>query len=116
MHDTDVSIEFLKTCCVVKDKRRGSVLLKGIAKDGLYKLLSLPHDSSQFKSILLSSITTPSLLTVNKILGPKSMLFVSCNDNCASNKVLDLWHKRLGHPNVNALVIYLQLLLCHYSK
>lgn len=104
LHDNDVSIEFHKTCCVVKDKRRGSVLLKGVAKDGLYKLLSLPHDSSQFKSILLSSITTPSLLTVNKTTCPESMLSVSCNENYTSNKVLDLWHMRLGHPSVSALV------------
>ena len=74
-----------------------------MAKDGLYKLLSLPHDSSQSKSILLSSTITPSLLTVNKILGPESMLSVNCNEHCTSNKLLDIWHMRLGHPNVNAL-------------
>ncbi|KAH9687883.1 Integrase catalytic domain-containing protein [Citrus sinensis] len=95
LHDNDVSIEFNKTPCVVKDKRRRSVLLKGIANDGLYKLLSLPHDSSQFKSILLSSAATPSLLTVNKIPGPESMLSVNCNETCTSNNVLDLWHMRL---------------------
>ena len=103
-YDNDVSIEFHKTCCVVQDKRRGSVLLKGMAKDGLYKLLSLPHDSSQFKSILLSSTTTPNLLIVNKIHGPESMLSVSCNEHCTSNKLLDIWHMRLGHLNVNALI------------
>ncbi|KAH9687881.1 Integrase catalytic domain-containing protein [Citrus sinensis] len=98
LHDNDVSIEFNKTPCVVKDKRRRSVLLKGIANDGLYKLLSLPHDSSQFKSILLSSAATPSLLTVNKIPGPESMLSVNCNETCTSNNVLDLWHMRLDTP------------------
>ena len=102
--DNDVSIEFNKISCVVKDKRSESVFLKGIAKDRLHKLLSLPHNSSQFKSILLSSTATPSLLTVNKIPGPKSMLSISCNETCTSNNVLDLWHMRLGHPNINALV------------
>ena len=75
-----------------------------MAKDGLYKLLSLPYDCRQFKSILLSSTTTPSLLIVNKIPGPESMLSISCNGNCTSNKVLDLWHMRLGYPNINALM------------
>ena len=67
-------------------------------------MLSLPHDSNQFKLILLSSSATPSLLTVNKIHGPESMLSVSCNENCTSNNMLDLWHMRLGHPNINALM------------
>ena len=78
--------------------------MKGIAKDGLYKLLSLPHDSSQFKSIMKSSATTPNLLTVNKIPGPEFMLFFSCNETCTSNNELHLWHMRLGHPNINDLV------------
>ena len=31
------------------------------------------------------------------------MLSVNCSEKCTSSKVLDLWHLRLGHPNVIAL-------------
>ena len=50
LHDNDVYIEFNQSFCVVKDKRRGSVLMRGMVKDGLYKLLSLPLKSSPGKS------------------------------------------------------------------
>uniref|UniRef100_A0A803P3U5 Retrovirus-related Pol polyprotein from transposon TNT 1-94-like beta-barrel domain-containing protein n=1 Tax=Cannabis sativa TaxID=3483 RepID=A0A803P3U5_CANSA len=37
-HDNNVFLEFHKTCCFVKDKQTGAVLLKGQLKDGLYLL------------------------------------------------------------------------------
>ncbi|KAH9666887.1 ABC transporter G family member 40 [Citrus sinensis] len=103
LHDNDVYIEFNESFCAVKDKRRGSVLMRGMAKDGLYKLLCLPLNSSQAKSVLSSSTISSSLFLVNKAHKPESMLSVNCSEKCTSSKVLDLWHLRLGHPNVVAL-------------
>lgn len=40
LHDNSDCIEFDKTSCVVKDKRRWIVLMKDVAKDKLYKLLA----------------------------------------------------------------------------
>ena len=31
------------------------------------------------------------------------MLSVNCSEKCTNSKVLDMWHLRLGHPNVIAL-------------
>ena len=106
MNDNNICIEFDKTYCVVKDKRMGIILMKGVVKDGLYKLLNLPLNHSQIKSILLSSVSHSSLLSVCKINKPKSMMSVVSKEHCISckdqriNKTLDLWHVRLGHPNV----------------
>ena len=109
LNDNNICIEFDKTCCVVKEKRRGIVLIKGVAKDGLYKLLNLPLNHSQVKSILLSSISCSSLFSVCKINKPESMISVVFKELCTSckdkriNKTLDLWHIKLGHPNSSDL-------------
>ena len=83
------------------------VLMKGVAKDGLYKLLNLPLNHSQVKSILLSSVSYSNLLSVCKINKPESMMSVVSKEHCTSckyqriNKTLDLWHMRLDHPNAS---------------
>ena len=85
------------------------VLMKGVAKDGLYKLLNLPLNHSQVKSILLSSVSYSNLLSVCKINKPESMMSVVSKEHCTSckdqriNKTLDCWHMRLGHPNASDL-------------
>lgn len=79
--------------------------MKCVATDGLYKMLNLPHDHSQIKSALFSSVSL-SVYQANKLV---SMVSVSCcvncinNENSRVNKTRDLWHMRLGHPNVVAL-------------
>lgn len=83
--------------------------MKGVAKDRLHKLLNLPHDHSQIKSALLSSVSFLCSLSVYQANKPETMVFVSCCVNCTNNEnsgintTLDLWHMRLGHPNVVAL-------------
>lgn len=118
LYDNNVCIEFDKTCCVIKDKKKGIILMKSVAKDGLYKLLNLPHDHSQVKYALLSSATFLNLLSVYKVNKLESAVSISCvnhprNENPRVNKILDLWHKRLGHPNVVALKK--TLLACNIS-
>lgn len=81
----------------------GIVFMKDVAKDGLYKLLSLPHNNNEAKSIILSSILIPCLIPMSTINKPKSILSVNLNGDCTSNKnlraneILDMWHMRLGH-------------------
>lgn len=82
--------------------------MKDVAKDGLYEMLSLPHNNNQAKSIMLSSTLIPCLIPVSTINKPKSILSVNLNGDCTSNKnlraneILDLWHRRLGHLNIIA--------------
>lgn len=106
--DNNVYVEFDKYSCVVKDKKRGTVFMKDVVKDGLYELLSLPHNNNQAKSILLSSTLIPCLIPVSTINKPKSILSVNLNGDRTSNKnlraneILDLWYRRLGHLNIIA--------------
>lgn len=104
VHYNNVYIEFNKTYCVVKDKRRENVLRKGVVKDRLYKLLNLAYNHSQVKLVLLSSTSTPSLLLVHTINNHKSMMSVnSSNKDLKVNKILDLLHIRLDHLNIITL-------------
>ncbi|KAH9646728.1 retrovirus-related pol polyprotein from transposon RE1 [Citrus sinensis] len=112
LKDNDITIEFVANLCFIKDKKKTVHLAQGIAKEGLYQLLS--KDTFLSKSCSLAYV-------------PRSMIFVISNSasvlsNKAENKACtesvnskshvnitksvvcgNLLHQRLGHPNKHAL-------------
>ena len=131
LHDNDIDIEFQKFVCFIKDKRQGKILVKGVAREGLYELLCLPTHLSGKKTpyaAVLSSSFMPE--SINCISNPVSTLSFnlssvklanvcveSSETDRSSNDALrdiDLWHLRLGHPNESALKS--TLLSCNQFK
>ncbi|TYK10642.1 Retrovirus-related Pol polyprotein from transposon TNT 1-94 [Cucumis melo var. makuwa] len=80
--DNHVFFEFHPTLCYVKDLDTGQVLLQGLLNDGLYKFTIEPSHKRLHHS---NSNTKPVFNTVV----PKS-----------NTPLLDLWHRRLGHPHL----------------
>ena len=84
--DNNAIVEFNSKFVFVKDKDSKRVLLRGVLKDGLYKVL-IPHVFSNFSGVANNS----SMALFNS---------VSNQFNCFSSSVSvnKLWHFRLGHP------------------
>ncbi|KAK9207149.1 hypothetical protein WN943_017434 [Citrus x changshan-huyou] len=66
--DNDITIEFFSDVCFLKDKVKGTLLAQGIARDGLYKLLS--KEESLSSSTLVLPVSHPSSM----------MSTLSCNN------------------------------------
>ena len=96
--------------------------MKGVAREGLYKLLCLPVHLSRSKNLHTAFLSASSIpVSIRSISDPVSMLSFSSNSNesfsvnessvtdelngsvSKATKEIDLWHLRLGHPNVFAL-------------
>ncbi|KAH9667197.1 retrovirus-related pol polyprotein from transposon RE1 [Citrus sinensis] len=122
LHENDVDVEFQKSVCFIKDKRQGKILVKGVARDGLYELMHLPAILSRNKipyAALFSVLSNSE--SMNNISCPVSMLsFNSSNesvkvsvesnidDESSSNNLqateeIDVWQSRLGHPSTSFL-------------
>ncbi|KAH9783576.1 reverse transcriptase Ty1/copia-type domain-containing protein [Citrus sinensis] len=122
LHDNEINVEFYKSVCFVKDKKQGKILMKGVARDGLYELLCLPAHLGKSKlsnaTCLSASSVSESIRSISDLV---SMLSFSSNGNESASvsessitdksgssiskaaEEIDLWHLRLGHPNVIAL-------------
>ncbi|KAH9744520.1 retrovirus-related pol polyprotein from transposon RE1 [Citrus sinensis] len=124
--DNNAFIEFFDCACFVKAKNTGIILLKGIARAGLYQVenLSAVCDSSKFPVPVSSLSKSVSVLKINAVSmfaqfdssNTLSQLQVPVNDfqfnktafmtSAVSNsKSVDcnILHKRMGHPTVHAL-------------
>lgn len=129
-HNNNVFLEFHKSCCFVKDKETGAVLLKGKIKDGLYLLgddsSGLPNTSLQINLATSSLHSVSSDCSCNNC----NLSFVqsvnsnsSCNkSDCNNTSLIDyshvsnfsalvstassninVWHNKLGHPSPSIL-------------
>ena len=123
--DNDINVEFHKSVCFIKDKSQGKILVKGVARDGLYKLLCMPTHlsgnkvtyavelSSFSKSESISYISNPmSMMCFNSSVGSNESVSTSVAESSEADKAssrnfrtndMDLWHYRLGHPNLSVL-------------
>ncbi|XP_060957927.1 retrovirus-related Pol polyprotein from transposon RE2 isoform X2 [Cannabis sativa] len=128
-NDNNVFLEFHKTCCFVKDKETGAVLLKGKIKDGLYLL---GDDSSNLSQkalqVHLATAASPSVFSLcqNKNCTQDCTLVDSSTSTCNNqdNKEsfsfsptvynstafiaqtltdVNVWHTKLGHPAPDTL-------------
>ncbi|KAH9731198.1 retrovirus-related pol polyprotein from transposon RE1 [Citrus sinensis] len=111
--DNDITIEFFSDVCFLKDKVKGTLLAQGIARDGLYKLLSkeeslssstlvLPvsHPSSMMSTLSCNNVVT-SVQSSNNDFCFKSTFLVSFQTS--SSMSANMLHNRLGHPSYNPL-------------
>lgn len=89
--DNHVYFLFTADICLVKSQVSNAVLLVGkVGSDGLY----------QFPLLNVSS-PAMSLVSTNKVVP-------SINATSISPSLFNVWHLRLGHPNVNTLKLVLQ--------
>ncbi|KAH9805863.1 retrovirus-related pol polyprotein from transposon RE1 [Citrus sinensis] len=111
--DNDITIEFFSDVCFLKDKVKGTLLAQGIARDGLYKLLSKEESLSSSTLVLpvshLSSMM--STLSCNNVV---TSVQSSNNDFCfkstfpvsfqtSSSMSANMLHNRLGHPSKHVI-------------
>ncbi|KAH9693065.1 retrovirus-related pol polyprotein from transposon RE1 [Citrus sinensis] len=123
--DNDINVEFHKSVCFIKDKSQGKILVKGVARDGLYELLCMPTHlsgnkvtyaaelSSFSESESISYISNPmSMMCFNFSVGSNESVSTSIAESSEADKAssrnlrtndMDLWHYRLGHPNLSVL-------------
>ena len=114
----DVTIEFVANMCFIKDKRKEQHLAQGIARGGLYLLLSnndfvlnsscLTYAPSSMLSVLNNSACKIFDIATNKV----------CNPQCQMNttKIANLFHQKFGHPNKHVLKSILSSLSIEYSS
>ncbi|KAL9451703.1 hypothetical protein AB3S75_013304 [Citrus x aurantiifolia] len=82
LHDNEINVEFYKSVCFVKDKKQGKILMKGVARDGLYELLCLPAHLGKSKLSNATCLSASSVSeSIRSISDPVSMLSFSSNDN-----------------------------------
>ncbi|KAH9648851.1 hypothetical protein KPL70_025766 [Citrus sinensis] len=117
LHDNDIDVEFQKSVYFIKDKRQGTILVKCVARDGLYELMCLPANLSRnkipyaalffasSKSKSINNISCPvSILSFNssdesvKVSVESNVVDESNGNSLQAAKEIDLWHSRLGHP------------------
>ncbi|KAH9726247.1 retrovirus-related pol polyprotein from transposon RE1 [Citrus sinensis] len=124
LHDNDIDVEFQKSVCFIKDKSQGRILVKGVARDGLYELLCMPTHLSGNKVTYAAELSSSSIPeSISCISNPMSMacfnFSVDSNESLGTSVVessradtssrnfrtneMDLWHLRLGHPNESVL-------------
>lgn len=115
--DNNATIEFLENCCFVKARSLGTILLKGIAKGGLYQV-QIASQSSDDSPVLFcqSSVNHfesmfayfPSLSCNGSVVqnNPSLVSNNSCKSALIANTStadINLLHKRLGHPAFHTL-------------
>ncbi|KAB5551985.1 hypothetical protein DKX38_009296 [Salix brachista] len=95
--DNPVFVEFHHNCCIVKDRYTRRELLRGTLCDGLYQL--------RIHQILPALHTSQSVFNyVNfpaKSFSLQSSIQSLFAQSSSAIPKLDLWHMRLGHPNLN---------------
>ncbi|KAH9726123.1 Disease resistance-like protein DSC1 [Citrus sinensis] len=116
--NTDITIEFVANMCFIKDKRKEQHLAQGIAKKGLYLLLSkndfvsnsscLTYAPSSMISVLNNPAWKTSDTAANNV----------CNSQFQVNstKLANLFHQKFGHPNKHVLKSILSSLSVDYSS
>ena len=122
LHDNHIDVEFQKSVYFIKDKRQGKILVKRVARDGLYELMHLPAILSRNKIpyAALFSVFSKSE-SINNISCHVSMLSFNLSnesvkvsvesnvaDESSSNSLqaaeqINLWHSRQGHPSTSVL-------------
>ena len=125
--DNDITIEFFSDVCFLKDKMKGTMLAQGIAKDGLYKLLS-QDESIHSSSVQLSEPS--SMMSIISFNNNVTSVEASNSDFCLESKSLvsfqtsgyvsaNILHNRLSHPSKHVIQIILKnncLLSAHVDK
>ena len=112
LEDNGITIEFVVNLCFIKDKKKAVHLAQGIAKEGLYLLLSkndclsnsysLVHDPKSMFSILNNSDSGLSNKADNKTC--TKCVDIMSHLNCTKSIICgNLLHQRLGHPNKHVL-------------
>ncbi|KAH9686754.1 Disease resistance protein [Citrus sinensis] len=110
--DNDVVIEFHKTSCFVKDKNSGIILLKGIARGGLYQvegLVAVSHAavSNQVQSNALFVISNSSPIS-SVCSSPVSMISHSnVSNSIHSNEVLSAVNNSQFNNEASIAIIYI---------
>ncbi|KAH9751748.1 retrovirus-related pol polyprotein from transposon RE1 [Citrus sinensis] len=115
LENNNLIIEFVANMCFIKDKKREVHLAQGIARGGLYQLLSkndfvsnscnLTYGPSSMLSIFDSSTCNHSDSAENKTCIPQ------CHTNTVKSIMsANLFHQRFGHPNKHVLKCILSTL------
>ena len=60
LNDNDIDVEFQKSVCFIKDKRQRMVLVKGVARKGLYELLCMLTHLSRNKIPYMAMLSSKS--------------------------------------------------------
>lgn len=91
--DNDIYLEFCSDCYFVKDIHTGKVMLKGVLKDGLYRIIDGTTDSA-------STTLNQCAKSANK-----PMVCSVFSAPIAANTVISkaILHQRLGHPSLKTL-------------
>lgn len=85
--DNNVSIEFFPHFCSVKDLETGKEVLRGTLEGGLYRLDPIPSKKHVYATHLSQTQSSQPSRT---------------------QSIVDIWHKRLGHPSKNILSLVLK--------
>ncbi|KAH9673912.1 retrovirus-related pol polyprotein from transposon RE1 [Citrus sinensis] len=116
--NTDITIEFVANMCFIKNKRKEQHLAQGIAKKGLYLLLSkndcvsnsscLTYAPSSMISVLNNPACKTSDTAANNV----------CNSQFQVNstKLANLFHQKFGHLNKHVLKSIMSSLSVDYSS
>ena len=101
----DVTIEFVTNMCFVKVKRKEQHLAPGIAKGGLYLMLSkndfilnssgLTYAPSSILPVFNNSTCKIYDTVANKVCTPQCHM--------STTKIANLFNQRFGHPNKHVL-------------
>ena len=112
LKDNDITIEFVANLCFIKDKKKTVHLAQGIAKEGLYQLLSKDTFLSKSCSLayvprsMISVISNSAFVLSNKAENKACTESVNSKSHVNITKSVvcgNLLHQRLGHPNKHAL-------------
>ena len=122
LRDNNLTIEFVANMHFIKDKRKEVHLAQGIARGGLYKLLSKKYlvfsscDLTYIPSSMLFIFNNSACSLYNTIKNKtcNQTTIPQCQDNTAkSTMTIYLLHKRFGHPNKHMLKFI--LFFFHFS-
>ena len=76
LNDNDIDVEFKKSVCFIKDKRQMMVLVKRVAREGLYELLCMLTHLSRNKIPYMAMLSSKSE-SIKCISNPVSMVAFS---------------------------------------
>uniref|UniRef100_A0A803QC77 Integrase catalytic domain-containing protein n=1 Tax=Cannabis sativa TaxID=3483 RepID=A0A803QC77_CANSA len=123
-NDNCVFLEFHKTCCFVKDKETGKVLLKGTLKDGLYVLEQFSQESKKARvqqcessgysptalscssHFSLHNVINDHLCNTTHINKENVVPINVCNPTVLQTNTknhVNIWHTKLDHPSRTVL-------------
>ena len=141
IQDSDVVVEINSKGCFVKDKSTKEILLQGVLKDGLYKLIFSSVEGSRYSSNFSTNIRTQPIQNKTESIPIESIFSVllnkteatvvasavktpKCNASALTSGLLPSpkqilvrnWHVKLGHPCSNVLSSVLKLLNVNVSN